>query len=664
MNGGRRLLVALGLGVLLVGPRSAAQSLSRLRPYEEPAWMTLWVNRSYIGVYTEIFNQQTTSSGYTSEENRWFAGPSLGVDLGGTIYHPNFVIYRLNLDGSYGRQHDEISGPGGTSSADEYRFLGSFNGELLLLDSKPLHGRIYANYIHTYQDYDFFNRVYVDTWRYAGSLHYTTGPWSFNASVSRETSEYHGQVLPTDSQSMNYGFDVTHTRSAGRTSLAGMLRDYDRTDYGASTSGQNYTLSLNDTEDFGDRKQFHSLVNASYNRIESYSLPTDLYNVSSSLRVDHSEDLNGQYTVNAARSTVGDARNESINGSANLQHQLFDSLTSTLSLDGYKYKATSGPSRQESWQVGGGPGFTYTKLLGEHTTLTASEDFSLAHTEVDGNGGIIPVIDEAHTFGTAIGGSFTLRQPYVIVSSIVVTDTSNNPPLGYLQGVDYDVIVNGQLVVIQRLAGSSMPNSVLVDYSFYSSPSGAYNTINNACGLRLDFFDHHWSVYTRLTINDNSGDEYLTVQDLTAFVVGTEGNWRWFRAGVEYENYDSSLSPYEAIRFFQTVTLTPQDRSSLSINFTESFIDYQAASRTEENYTATLRYNHKLTRHLALGLDLGASQRVATGLDQTVAIFRPQLNYVVGKFSAMVGYDFGYDEYFSSQERIRNMGYLRVRKEF
>jgi len=114
----------------------------------------------------------------------------------------------------------------------------------------------------------------------------------------------------------------------------------------------------------------------------------------------------------------------------------------------------------------------------------------------------------------------------------------------------------------------------------------------------------------------------------------------------------------------QTVTLTPQDRSSLSINFTESFIDYQAASRTEENYTATLRYNHKLTRHLALGLDLGASQRVATGLDQTVAIFRPQLNYVVGKFSAMIGYDFGYDEYFSSQERIRNMGYLRVRKEF
>ena len=75
-----------------------------------------------------------------------------------------------------------------------------------------------------------------------------------------------------------------------------------------------------------------------------------------------------------------------------------------------------------------------------------------------------------------------------------------------------------------------MPDAVLVSYTFDSSPSGSYDTINNTCGFRLDFFNHHWSVFTRLNINQNYGAQNLVVQDLNDLVVGTEATWRFLRA--------------------------------------------------------------------------------------------------------------------------------------
>jgi hypothetical protein len=209
-----------------------------------------------------------------------------------------------------------------------------------------------------------------------------------------------------------------------------------------------------------------------------------------------------------------------------------------------------------------------------------------------------------------------------------------------------------------------MPNAVLVSYNFLASPSGGYETINNACGLRFDFFNYRWSIFTRLNINQNYGGEELLLQDLTDWVVGTEVNWRFLRAGAELEIYDSNLSPFEALRFFQTFSFYPEDNSSLSLNLSETFLSYEQAGRNEQNYMAIFRYSRGLTRNLGINLDLGASQRIGEGVDQTMAVIRPQIQYNAGKFSATIGYDYGYDEYLHSQQRVRNMGFIRIRKDF
>lgn len=656
-------------GVCLLGGMGPVHAQLRLRanPDEEPQWATLRLDRIYTGVYAEAFAQETTIDGSSSYENtRTFVGPLIGVGASGSIYHPNLISYRLDVDGSYGFTREEFTSGGVSTATDETQFLGWFSGQMHVLDSKPLNGRLYANYNHTYHDYDFFNRIYVNTWNYGGSAFYSSGPWRFSTRLDRFTEEAESTTLPRTSDTKSVSFAVSHSRSIGNTAFTSSLSDYDRNDSGYKSSGRNYLFAVSDIEDFGDRKQYHSLLNLSYNHIEPVNLPNDLLTAMGSLRVEHAENLDSQHQMSYSHSSYEDADNESLSGSSSLRHQLFDSLTSTFTVQGYNYSASAGVSRQDSWQVGAGPGFNYTKRLSDSSSLSAYESFSLYHTEVQSSGDRVTVNSEPQSFNSpGSGGFFTLRQPNVIESTIVISSGPNSSGTIYDPVADgYEVIPNGQLTRIQRLPGSTMPDSVFVRYDFNPGSPGEYDTLNNACGLRVDFFNQLWGVYTRYVLNQNSGDPGVVVQDLNDFVIGTDVNWRFLRAGAEFEMYDSSLAPYEALRFFQNFNFAPHERASLGINFTETFVNYDLAGRNEQNYRATLRYNYRFGNHVRMSLDLGGHRRVGEGVDQTMGLCRPELGYTLGDFSASLGYELGYNAYMNRQENLRNRAYIRLRKAF
>jgi hypothetical protein len=653
-------------GLILAAEATSALAQNWVQPEEETHWLSFQPDYASVGVLAEFYNQKVTSSGSAAyEETRTFVGPSLGVGASGSIYHPNLAAYQLTLDGSLGWDEQTYRSGGVTGSSRELRFLGTFASVMQLLDSKPFHANLTFNYTHSYQDYDFFNRVYVDTFRYGGGAYYTTGPWKFSVHAYRITEDARDNFAPRSSDTRTVAFDATHGRRGGSTSLDASLSDYTRNDAGFNSRGLDYLLSLSDAEDFGGRKQYHSLVTASYNHLENFSAPSDFYNLSGSLRADHTERLSSQHQVNYSHNTYGDSIYDSLNGSSSLQHRLFDSLTSTLTAQGYDYSARTGSASQDSWQFGLGPGLNYVKILGASSSLSAYENLGLFHTEVQSSGGVLQISSESHSFGSGAGGDFiTLRQANIIESSIIVSSGPNATGIIYDPLSDGYKVQTGQLTRIQRLPGSTLPDSVYVRYDFYSGPSGAYDTLNNGTGLRLDFFNQLWSIYARLNLNRNYGATSLVVQDLNDLVMGTEVNWRFLRAGAEYEMYDSSLSPYNALRLFQNFTFRPEDYSTVSLNFSETYLSYGTAGRNEQNYRAVLRYNRRLAGNLAASVELGANQRIGQGVDQTLAVFRPELRYAVGDFSVTVGYDFGYDEYLSALQRVSNRGFVRLQKSF
>ena len=78
-------------------------------------------------------------------------------------------------------------------------------------------------------------------------------------------------------------------------------------------------------------------------------------------------------------------------------------------------------------------------------------------------------------------------------------------------------------------------------------------------------------------------------------MAGADYRRKWFRTGAEYENYDSTFTEYQALRFFQNFDFTLSQASSLSFDFSETFYSYPN-NGDQTQYQFMTRYN----THLAL----------------------------------------------------------------
>src|SRR5262249_7428316 len=149
--------------------------------------------------------------------------------------------------------------------------------------------------------------------------------------------------------------------------------------------------------------------------------------------------------------------------------------------------------------------------------------------------------------------------------------------------------------------------------------------------VRVELWHNLLGLYTRVNLSLNNAPSELRVQDITSYAFGADTSWRWLRAGAEYQIYDSTESDYTAVRLFQSFLFHLDELSVLSLDFTESWIDYSSVNRHESDYQFIARYHRRLNRHLGLDVEGGVAYRQGQGVDQTLATFRPAIKYVIGK---------------------------------
>jgi hypothetical protein len=282
-----------------------------------------------------------------------------------------------------------------------------------------------------------------------------------------------------------------------------------------------------------------------------------------------------------------------------------------------------------------------------------------------GASGFVSIQNERHQFGEGAGGpdAFVLSLPNVIETTILVTDvTDSDPP--FINGIDYEVFRNGAQTFIRRPAGSRIPAVVLVDYEAQEPVAGSYQGLNESFQVRLDFWKGLWGVYSRVNLFLNNAPREMIVQDLRSYTFGTDLTWRWFRAGAEYELYDSDQSQYRSTRLFQSFTFRPDAASSLGAEFSEAWTEYVDADRQEENYRFISRYNRALSRRFRANIEGGVALRRGRGVDQTVATARPALQYIIGKTTISAEYDFEYQLFLENEERYKHILFVRARRVF
>lgn len=692
-------LMAIVLAVHL-GPSAFAQA-RYLPRYQEPQWFTFHLAQIEAGVYAEGTWDQTQfrNSDQTVEHEHLFVGPLLGLTGSGSIYHPNLLSYYLDAEGAFGYAWDSYSSTGAPSSARrDFDALGHLSFTADLLSGKPYHASAFVNYDHTFRDNDFFTRTIVDSWRYGAraswqinkawtiSLDYvhrdeiSTSPFPVTRTVvvtnvisgtnvvTTRTNQFTtDQTTTTHDDTVTFG--VRNERTHGGSSLNYTFDRYTRNDLGAIGEGQDHSINLGDGERFGADDKYKLNSSATFLHRDSLVEVSDEFIADENFAAEHRPDLSSFYDFNYDRfHTENNFDSETFGGQAALRHQLYDSLTSTLILRGSDYNTSDPDNSTDTLRYGGGFGEFYTKRLTDEHRIRVSNSLFVDHTDqTTETSALVTVQNERHNFseGGAPPGTFFLGLVNVVPSSIVVTDENDTQP-PFLEGFDYRVVVNGSRTLIERLPGSRIGPAqiVLVDYNAAPSPSGSYNTLTEFFELRFELWKNLLGIYGRINLSLNDAPIELRVQDVHAYTVGTDLNWRWLRAGAEYQIYDSTESNYRSARAFQSFLFRPDEASTLGLDFTEAWIDYIDAGRTEEQFQFITRYHRSLTRHLGFDADAGVSIRRGNGVDQTLATIRPTIKYVIGKTTIDAGFDYEYELFLNSEERMKEMFFFRLKRYF
>ena len=162
---------------------------------------------------------------------------------------------------------------------------------------------------------------------------------------------------------------------------------------------------------------------------------------------------------------------------------------------------------------------------------------------------VIPILDLALTFNDP--EPITLFETNVIVDSIFITDQTGLSI--YRQNLDYSIFSFANRVEIHRIVTGNITNgeTVLLDYEYNSFGDSTFTTLYQRLGIRQNF-SFGLSPYYRLVWQDQTVEDdpsgSIIPEDITAHVYGLEYIDGTFRAMVEYEDHNSSISPFTSLQ--------------------------------------------------------------------------------------------------------------------
>ncbi|MEW6719743.1 MAG: hypothetical protein AB1346_04760 [Thermodesulfobacteriota bacterium] len=596
--------------------------------------------------------------GETNERNYLYVEPVLGLGLRGSVYHPNLLEFNLKAEGGLSRQELTLDPPGGTSRST--KSLQRYHGGAAILRAKPYATSLFAEKDITYQDFDFFSRARVDAQRFGGNTGYSTGPAPFRLGYSRLEEDVTGLRNGNSSNDEELFTFTAHNErgKTGSTEFTYQSDDFRREQEGSPTvSGTEYTFNLSDAETWGkgDRNRLRSALY--YHRLDGSTIDTRSLTLREDFESKHSRNLTGNYRYSFDRRTSGPVDSDLHEGGALVRHQLYESLTSALDLHGSRIRSDSPDTTFLSTRYGAGVDESYTKRLPARSRLSLGVAVRLDREDRETTGAVLPVLDEAHTLTDGIP-TFLIQSNVLRVSS--VTDPAGFP---FTETLDYVILPLGAQTEIRRVSGGRIPNggAVLVDYTAAAPPSDAFSTLFRSGRVRLDLYDRLLSLYGRISVLSISGGESLVLQDISDRVVGAETLWRWLRAGAEYEDYRSNLSPYRAMRAFESLSFEPTKSSTLTFDFTESRTTYPEDGLTQRTSSSIGRFRARVASSLFFSLEGGKRRERGRSLDQDQKTVRTALDFAYGQLTANAGYEF-LDETLRGERHVRHYYFLRMKR--
>jgi hypothetical protein len=653
--------------------------IQRFAPWaraDEPGWFHLngWPEPS-VGLNVDGSEETTRLNGVNSVYDTLFITPTIGLKTSGYVYHPNLLSF--NFDGSFGWGLDQMTttSPGYRQAINENDQLNQYLLQIDLLQEKPYNASFFASQDHTYRDYGSFDTFTVDSTRYGGRLSWDVGDFTLTSDFGYTDETDTGLIDSSEVKETYADFLGIHKRKYGQTTVTARWDMFDNIlNFGNSLTSVNESVGIADSETFGSRKQITAATGVTFSHAEYGSQTIDTINATENVNINHGPNLDSFLIFDFDQNYLHPASESYVQGSYGIRHQLYESLTSTLDVHGSYQEDSDVTGSSTTDLYGVGLAENYVKRLQSWGHLSIGGSIVADHQDQSALGDTFTSIDESHTVYLPTSSQFRpvyLNRPNVITGSIQVTAAGQ----ALIEGSDYQVISSGQLTEVrlivppsshlQSLLGSNDSLAIAVTYQSEGLNNASFESLTSNFDIRLDLFGR-FGIYGRLNWLDNDAPPQVLTQTLTDLVGGVDYNWRWLRTGAEYEDYDSNFSQYDALRFFQNLNFALDSRSSLGLNFNETFYHY-AGSGDETLYQFTTRYNLQLWSSFSCFIQGGCSFQNVLGTEETDGAAEAGFSWTRGKLSVRAGYEYHTQNTTSgrfSEEFEKNLFFVYLKRTF
>ncbi len=318
------------------------------------------------------------------------------------------------------------------------------------------------------------------------------------------------------------------------------------------------------------------------------------------LRLQHSPQLETNYRYLLDRRTSNGLDQTRFRETASFTHRLYKSLITTGLLGAEQIASGDGPGSDEYFCS---LDFDYRKKV-PLGLLTAGLGFGLNRLNTTQGGSRQPVIDLPFVVPADLT-PIVLIEPNLRPDSIVITD-----PTGlriYRQGVDYDLVQNGERTEIRPVLGGPLTAGkiVAIDYAFDAQPANTTDTANFRFNARytlekgplrgVSFFGHFYQ--QEQTVNSSASADFIE-NSFRDTLLGIEYRIGAFTFTAEEQWRTGGLYPFDARRFSAKWDQSLDFDARILVNTSYMIFDYPDADDHVELWTISGQYQQRLARDL------------------------------------------------------------------
>jgi hypothetical protein len=583
----------------------------------------------------------------------------LGLNTQSYFYHPNLISLDTEMEYNPGTSKDKyliIPDRADVSTGERARGLITF------MRTQPVIVTGNANFAHHYTSRE--NTTNIETYNtgFGGGLRYRNDFAPISISYRKENIDQ--RELQTDREYLTKRENIRANSELSlgdfdKTRLSYTFDNYDRQYYSSlKTRSKVSSLQLNSNV-YLDSTKINTLnSNISYS-LNSGDFESNRLQINESLNLQLQSNFlyNGNYSFFNFDQQQTKSAQHIINN--RLEHQLYKSLRTHIS---YEY-VNSNQTFYEEIIGTAGIGISYNKKV-PTGNLSLSYNFRKRNLENNNLSPDISIINEEHSLND--DEIILLNNPYVEISSILVKDITGS--IIYQEFLDYILIERGEFIEVQRIPGGlfSDGSSIYVDYQAIGQPSYEYAVNTNNFTSRLSLFNNFFEIYFRLNENyyDNIiGRDATILKTRSQRVYGSKIRFNLLSAGIEFDDYNSNIIPYESTRYYLTLSSRISDNFSTSVTGNLKFIELINENEKQEFRDLAGRLIYNVSKITSFSLEASYRFQRGKGLDLDLSIIRAELKTQYRAIYLTFGIE-GYNRKYIS-EKLNYLGsFIRIERKF